>query len=238
MKSDRLKNRKDLISMGALAFSGVLCVVIALKVAGFFVASASAERLIDGCVVLSSPDSNDAAKYLAESKATAEEIKKKNLFSPPKKERFPVKKVTAIFGNSAFINGKWYKAGDKVGDANVVTIAATYVKVEWKGKEKVFSPFDVRAPEPKKEKPRPKKVEVEQKKQEKPEPVVAEANEPVAEDDPLAWLGVKLSASVRAKFLEKWNTMTDEQKEQAKEQWSKMSDEQKQEAVKQWDEHL
>jgi hypothetical protein len=44
-------------------------------------------------------------------------------------------------------------------------------------------------------------------------------------------MGVDLPANVRAKFLETWNQLTDEQKEKAKEGWSKMSDEQKQQAV-------
>jgi len=237
MRANKLKNKKDLVSIGALALSVVLCALIVVKVAGFLESSASAEQMMNGCVVLSSPDSNDAAAHFAKSKETAEEIKQKNLFSPPKKERNPVKKVTAIFGDSAFVNGKWYKVGDKVGDANIVEIHPAYVKIEWKGKEKIYSPFDVKVEERKKEKPRPKKVKVEKKKVEaKPEEKkVVEAPD---EDDPLAWLGVKLSASMRAKFLEKWNTLTDEQKEQAKEQWSQMSDEQKEQAVKAWDEHL
>ena len=57
---------------------------------------------------------------------------------------------------------------------------------------------------------------------------------PATEEDPLAWLGIELSAAARAKFLESWNQMSDEQKQQAKEQWSKASDEQKQQAADAW----
>lgn len=237
MKANNQKSNQNLVSVGVLAVSVALCALIAVKVAGFLENSASAERLMDGCVVLSSPDSNDAKELFSKSKEMAEEIKKKNLFFKPKKERNPVKKVTAIFGDSAFVNGKWYKVGDKVGDANIVEIQPTYVKIEWKGKEKIYSPFDVKVEERKKEKPRPKKVKVEKKKVE-PKPVEKEVVKATDEDDPLAWLGVKLSASMRAKFLKMWNTLTDEQKEQTKERWNNMSDEEKEEAIKQWDEHL
>jgi hypothetical protein len=52
------------------------------------------------------------------------------------------------------------------------------------------------------------------------------------EDDPLAFMGANLSPKLRAMMLEKWNTMTDEQKEQAKKQWNEMPEEQKQMAMK------
>jgi hypothetical protein len=224
--------------MGAIAVAFVLCALTVVKVTGFLESSASAERMMDGCSVLSSPDSNDAKETFSRLKETAEEIKQKNLFSPPKRERNPVKKVTAIFADSAFVNGKWYKVGDKVGDANIVEIHPTYVKIEWKGKVKIYSPFDVKVEERKKEKPRPKKKPKPAKKKAEPKPVEKKVVEAPAGDDPLAWLGVKLSASLRAKLLEKWNEATDEQKEQFKERWSNMSDEEKQEMVEQWKEHL
>ena len=69
---------------------------------------------------------------------------------------------------------------------------------------------------------------------------VVEENVEVAveQEDPLAWLGVKLSAKLRAKLLEKWNSLTDEQKEQFKEHWNNMSDEEKQQALEAWEKHL
>jgi len=107
----------------------------------------------------------------------------------------------------------------------------------WEGKEKTFYPFDVKsAPRAKKAKKEvAKKTKPKKKVQEKPkEEKVAMASE----DDPFAWMGVKLSPKLRAKLLEKWNEMSDEEKEQWKEQWNNMSDEQKEKVVEQMEEHV
>ena len=47
----------------------------------------------------------------------------------------------AFSGNEAFIAGKWYKVGDKIADAKIVTIGATKVEIEWDGKKTSFSPI-------------------------------------------------------------------------------------------------
>jgi len=60
----------------------------------------------------------------------------------------------------------------------------------------------------------------------------------VAEEDPLAWMGVELSPALRAKLLEKWNGLSDEEKEQMKDRWNNMSDEQKQQAVNSMEENI
>jgi hypothetical protein len=157
---------------------------------------------------------------------------------PPPKPGWPVSSVQ-ILGHTAFINGDWRKVGDEIGGAKVLEIGPNYVKMVWEGKEKIFYPFDVEsAPRPKKakakkvvtKKARPKKEAKEKPKEEK----VAM----VSEEDPLAWMGVKLSPKLRAKILEKWNEMSDEAKEQMKEQWNKLSDEQKEEHVKMMEEHV
>jgi len=132
------------------------------------------------------------------------------------------------------INGKWYKVGDKIGDAKIVAIEPTQVKIEWEGKEKVFAPISaVSAAAPKKVvKKAVVKEKVEQKKIAAPveKPVEEKVTAP-AEEDPLAWMGVELSPKVRKMLLQHWSKASDEEKEKGKEEWNKMSDEQKQQAV-------
>ena len=137
----------------------------------------------------------------------------------------------------AFIKGNWRKVGDEIGGAKILEIGPSYVKIVWEGKEKIFYPFDVgTVPEPKKkqkrvEKPKPKEKKVEKKPVEKK---VATTSE----EDPLAWMGVKLSPKVRAKLLEMWNQASDEEKERMKEEGNNMSDEQKEKMVEQMEEHV
>jgi len=141
MKLNYLKEKKESVSIVLLWFSVVLGVLILVKVAGFFVASANAKTLVEKAFVQSKPDANDMEKYFAKSKAIADELKKKNLFAPPTPKKHPVSQVLGILGSEALINGKWYKVGDKVGDARVVAIEPALVRIEWDGREKVFAPM-------------------------------------------------------------------------------------------------
>jgi hypothetical protein len=239
MRVDYLKDRKEFVSLVLLGLSAVLAVVILVRIAGFFVTSARAEKLIADAAAMTKADPNDTEKYFAKSKEMAEELKKKNLFAPPPKKENPVKGVSGVISGWARINGKWHKVGDKIGDAEVLEIEPTFVKIKWQGKEKVYRVFDFKSPDkPEKEE---KVVEKRQRKEEAeaaPGPAEEKVEAKPAEDDPLAWMGVTLSPALRAKLLEKWNSMSDEEKEKWKEQWSSMSDEQKEKVVESMEENV
>jgi len=210
------------VLLGASAFA---------KVAGFYVQRGRLQGVLT--VAQSERDPNRVKQCLGEAKKTADTLKQNNLFvkAPPKEN--PVKQVEGILGQEAFVAGKWYKVGDKIADAKILAIHATNVTIEWNGKETSFSPISAvsagpsgppAAAGPKKEAgPQPPKP---------PEAKVVKPQAPApAEEDPLAWMGVKLSPKLRAIFLEKWNSASPEEKEKGKEQWNKMSDEQKQQTV-------
>lgn len=242
MKPDYLNNnhpnkKRDIISVGLLGVSAFICVLILIKITAFFAAPARAENSVKRAAALSKPNAEEVEKHLAKSKAIADGLKKKNLFAPPPPKQHPVKQVSGILGDEVLINGKWYKVGDKMGDAIIVAVEPTLVRIEWEGKEKVFAPISaVSAPEPKKvvakavvKKEKPKKVEkaVEEKVSASP-----------AEEDPLAFMGARLSPQLREKFLERWNMASGEEKQQMKEQWSKIPGEQKQQMVDQMEQNI
>jgi len=141
MKLNYLKEKKESVSVVLLWFSVVLGVLILVKVAGFFVASANAKTLVEKAFSQNKSDANDMEKYFAKSKEIAAELKKKNLFAPPLPKKHPVNEVLGILGSEALINGKWYKVGDNVGDAKVVAIEPALVRIEWDGRERVFAPI-------------------------------------------------------------------------------------------------
>ena len=208
------------------------------KVAGFYIQRVRMQRVLT--VTARGRDPNGLQQSLSQAKKAADSLKKSNLFvkTPPKQN--PVKQVEGILGSEAFIAGKWYKVGDKIADAKIVTIGATKVEVEWDGKKTSFSPIGAVSAGP----PGPPTAAA-LKKEAGPPPakppeakvVKAEAPAPV-EDDPLAWLGVKLSPKLRALLLEKWNSASPEENEKRKEEWNKMSDEQKQQAVTAMEQHM
>jgi len=142
MKRDYLKEKRELVATALLAVAAVSAVLIVVKITTFFVASAHAEGAIKQAIEQGKPDAKNVTTQLGKSRKVADALKKQNLFSPPPPRENPVKAVMGIFGEEALINGKWYKAGDKVADAKIVAVAPTAVTVEWDGKKKVFNPID------------------------------------------------------------------------------------------------
>lgn len=235
MQIRAIHRNRDRISRGLLAAAVLLGVFTVAKVAGFCVQCGRMQAL--GALAQGERDPNCLKQSLGAAKKRVDSLKQNNLFikAPPKQN--PIKQVEGILGGEALIGGKWYKVGDKVADAKIIAIAATQVEVEWDGKKTSFSPMaSVSAggaapptgppggPPRKEPGPQPPKM---------PEAKVVKPPAPPAEDDPLAWMGVKLSPKVREKFLQMWNSMPDDQKEAAKAKWNSMPEDEKQKNVQQ-----
>jgi hypothetical protein len=122
------------------AVAVLLGALILLKVAGFF-ASTSQARVLASQADAAGAGTEDLKKWLAQTKAAAEELKKKNLFVQSTPKQFPVSDVLGIMGQEVLINGKWYKVGDSVAEARITAIEPTKVKIVWNGQEKEFSPI-------------------------------------------------------------------------------------------------
>lgn len=171
-------------------------------------------------------------ELMAPYKEQAESLKKEHHFKPPSPPPPKPQRCMGIAGDKAFIDGKWVKVGDKVGIAEVLAIEPTSVKLRWQEEEITLSPMKAAGggggpprgpkgpPGPPMMKPGPMPAGPPH-----PAPVAAEG------EDPLAWLGVTLTPGQRERFLAIWNSMSDEQKAEAKQRWSQMPQEQKQQMV-------
>lgn len=146
MTMDQLKdltqNKQKLISIVLIGIAIVSGMMALAKARGYSVAQNKAETIVEDAIERSKPDPNAVERQVAKVKPIADALKKKNLFSPPVPKQHPIKSVLGILGDEALINNKWYKAGDKVGDAKIVAIGPSSVTTEWEGKEKVFRPID------------------------------------------------------------------------------------------------
>lgn len=147
MKLNYLKEKRELISVALLGVSAFLAILILIKVAGFFVVSARAKNLAKAAIEQNNAGAQDTEKYVGESREIANKLKRENLFAPPAPKQHPVTEVRAIFGDEVLINDKWYKVGQMVGDAKIVAIEPTQVKIEWDGREKAFLPINASTPE-------------------------------------------------------------------------------------------
>ncbi len=146
MKGKYLKQKGKLGSILLLGVSTVAAVLIFTAVTGFLATSSKADTLVNGALAQGKPDPKEVEERLAGSKAIATELKQNNLFAPPPPKEHPVKAVSGIMGDEVLIGDRWYKVGDRVGDANIVAIEATLVRIAWDGSEKTFAPIDAPIP--------------------------------------------------------------------------------------------
>lgn len=148
LNNNHIKDKKEFISVGLLGASAIMAVMMVIKVTGFLAAPVRAENSLNKAAAISKLDDEEVKKHIDASKAIADELKKKNLFAPPPPKQHPVKQVLGILGDEVLINGKWYKVGDNVGDAKIVAIEPTLVRIEWDGNEKAFLPIDTKTSAP------------------------------------------------------------------------------------------
>jgi len=141
LKRNYLNGKSRFAPVLLLGVSACLAILILTKVATLSAASARAEELVREAIANGKTDVRNLEEQTAKAKALADEIKKRNLFAPAPPKQHPVAQVSGILGSEVLINGKWYKIGDKIGDARVVSIEPTRVKIEWEGTQKIFAPM-------------------------------------------------------------------------------------------------
>jgi len=144
---ERLTNKQELVPTVLLGVAVLCGVLIIVKVTGFCVASARADSIVKKATEQSGNDPNNLEKYLADSAAMSDELKKNNLFAPPMAKQHPVSEVSGIFGDQVLIKDKWYNVGDKIADAKIVAIGPTSVTIAWEGKERTFLPIQAKIAE-------------------------------------------------------------------------------------------
>lgn len=232
-----MKDTHGSARFGLIAAAVLLASLACAKVAQCVMEPKRVQGIAAYAAAQSEPDPNRAAPFLENVKTLATALKEKNLFMTPPAKEHPVKQVDGILGSEILVGDKWYKAGDTIGDAKIVAIEPTQVTIEWDGQTKAFAPLSAASN---------KSAGLSKEPVEKPEETKAPAPEPTVktemaevtvtatpvEEDPLAWLGVDLPPGLRAKLLEKWNSASEEERQQAQEQWNRMSDSEKEEALR------
>jgi hypothetical protein len=147
----RFKLKQETVSYILFCTAAVLVFGVFVKVTDYFVSSAKAEGLIKKAFEQDKENKEPASieQLSAGAKTIAENLKKKNLFGlgPAQKEN-PVKVVTGIFGSEVLINGRWYKEGESIDEAQIVAIEPSQVKIKWQGTERAFTPITNESQQP------------------------------------------------------------------------------------------
>ena len=239
MNFDYLKKNKDFARPVLLGVSLVLAALTAFRIWEYRSASVHAESIVAKAVDQGRPDPELIKAKLTKFTEAANAIKKENLFVPPVPKRHPVSTVLGIMGSEALINGKWYKVGDKIADAEVIAVEPTLVKIKWDGKEKTFAPISAMVAET----PRPRGMtriadaekDREKKKKPKKDPKEKKTKEVkiASGHDPLGWMGVELSPGLHKKIMKLWKNASEEDKRRGMAEWNNASKEKRREMLAQ-----
>ncbi|MDH7598665.1 MAG: hypothetical protein QHH07_03375 [Sedimentisphaerales bacterium] len=135
------KGLGSMVSLLMLVVAALLGAVSVAKVARVFVVSSRLEQITKANGIVAAPTQEQVEKAMASTRALADGLKKANLFIPAPAIRNPVQQVYAIMGDEVLINGRWYKAGEKVADVNIVAVEPTRVVIDWNGQRISLSPI-------------------------------------------------------------------------------------------------
>ncbi len=152
MNMDYVKNGMWYASRALFVASVVLVVLTVTKVSGYMTSSGRITKAVKTAKAQNGHDEETVKNLLAKGREAADGLKKKNMFAlPPAKPKPPV--CFGIIGSSAIINGKQYKAGDKVGGAEIISVGAKEVVIKWDDKEMTLIPFAANNASPPSRKP-------------------------------------------------------------------------------------
>ena len=138
MKLALIKKNSTLIS-GLLLGGAFLCIAYTTAHGIRFYKHSDQTMRVQRSLTAQEPNEILIKEYLVKDFNAVDQLKKHNLFTKTPPKRNPVSMVNAIAGGEALINGKWYKAGDKIQDAKILAVDQT-VTIEWNGKKYVFNP--------------------------------------------------------------------------------------------------
>ncbi|MBE0536050.1 MAG: hypothetical protein IH624_10310 [Phycisphaerae bacterium] len=139
--AELLKKSAPQLSWAVYAAAAILAAATVTRV---FAHVASAEQLGATLEQYKAQGKNNEEKVkdlLAKGRQTGDQLKKKNIFVPPPPKPNPPT-CQGIIGSSALFGDKLYKAGEKVGAAEVVSVGTTEVVIKWEDREMTLVPFD------------------------------------------------------------------------------------------------
>ncbi|MHC5157247.1 MAG: hypothetical protein ACYSOZ_03975 [Planctomycetota bacterium] len=224
----RIRLSGQAVEKGLFCLLILLCLAVTAKTIGGFFQKRSISGRVAASMELLDAQNSKAKEYLEAYGKDVGKLKEKGIFCPEKKKPSPPQ-VSGILGDSALINNKWCKVGEEQSGAKILKIEPTQVTILWEGKEMKLSPLltsssgnAIEKPKMKIEKRRPNEKGIKKHPKPSAEPVAVQAA-----DDPLAWLGMEVSAELRAFLIKLFEAMPADQVENAKQEWANMSEEQK-----------
>ncbi len=135
------KKRMQYLSWGLYAAAAVLMAATVTRVSGHAVSTHRIADALEQCKTRNKNDQQQAKELLARSKEAGNRLKKRNVFVPPPPRPNPPT-CQGIIGSSALFGDKLYKAGEKVGAAEILSVGTTQVVIKWEDREMTLVPFE------------------------------------------------------------------------------------------------
>ena len=139
MSLKKEKDQKAIFSLGLLALTVLLIGFTAAQVISM-TRGTSQGPLLTRETLDQITNGNNSRQYLDAYQTAAEKLSRKNMFVPPPAGPAEPGDCTAIFGDEARIGDRWYKAGDKFGDAEVIAVGPTQVTLLFEDKRIIRTP--------------------------------------------------------------------------------------------------
>ena len=153
---EELKEKKELVSIVLLGGAAILVVLTCIWVTKYFLLSTKTENIILNAIKQSKRPQDEVDKVLADTQGLVENLRMNNLFAPPANndnqvaQRVvpvnPITEITAIIGNTAYINNGWHSVGDSIpgtgGSAKITAIGLDYVTIDFNGRTENIKPIN------------------------------------------------------------------------------------------------
>lgn len=143
MNIELIKKYRDHLPKAVLVLVIVVTLLTAGRIFAFAVAAYRIPAQIQGAIDNCHHDEEMIGKSLARYKETADSLKKKSLFAAPSVSAAKLPVCTAILGDKALINGKYFGVGDTIAGAEILSIDGFDVTIKWEEKEVKLVPFAV-----------------------------------------------------------------------------------------------
>jgi len=135
------KDRKTVFSVGLLGLAVLMLGFTAAEVINIARGAYQSPFLTKEALEQIRPDKERAKQYLDQYQKAAADLTQNNMFVPPPDTSVEPGDCIAILGDEAcFGENRWVRAGDRLGDADVVAVGPVSVTLLWEGRNITRAP--------------------------------------------------------------------------------------------------
>jgi len=106
------------------------------------VATVGAARAVAAAALRAGMSTPGTTQEVSPDGGAVEQLPERELPVPATPRQAPMLEVTGLLGDEALVNGHWCRVGDRMGEARILAVEATQVRVLWEGQTLTYSPAE------------------------------------------------------------------------------------------------